>query len=321
MDNTNNACHANQATASNPVYYRSFVRETKPKRTTRMLVQFDCSAEEVDKRVHQAIEKTLHKLLKYREQLSKIDNRLERVIRPLEDYSNGITFKKMRDEGFQVQESERRIAFNQEVVNHLAERVPKELDFEELPIALLMFILHEIIHVSQGMKHFDDVQCMKKVGKDGLARLGELDLRSDFLAAKTLALVEVWHSKRGYNPSEYVSAFFKIWCRTGQKILRLFPAKDREHKQRRVFGYLLMSNQARKAFCRGASTLNFDAEMWPVWSESSDWLSIYSNGEPVIPGCSVDPEIMKQILMEIKEEKYNDAMGSVDKLVKPIFLL
>ena len=64
----------------------------------------------------------------------------------------------------------------------------------------------------------------------------------------------------------------------------------------------------------GNYPLEFNAEMWPVWNESLTSLSIYSDGEPLLPGSSVNPELMNQILCNISMGCYDKAYSHIGEL-------
>ena len=109
-------------------------------------------------------------------------------------------------------------------------------------------LCHEVSHASQGLRHYKDVQRMKSVGESfGRARMGELDLRSHFRVANTLSYNFALETEKFPNQRAYIRYFYRIWCQVCRMLVESFPTNNqkninREDKQRRMFGYLLMSN-------------------------------------------------------------------------------
>ncbi|HEY9861307.1 MAG TPA: hypothetical protein V6D16_17540, partial [Candidatus Obscuribacterales bacterium] len=252
----------------------------------------------------------VRQILKHSRKLSEIDPQTEEITKPLDHYSNGIIFEPLGDDGHLPNDSHRTISLNSKAIIQLTEKVPKQW----LPISLLVFLCHEASHISQRVKYREDVQRMKGVGKDiGEKRMGELDLRSDFLAAHTLSLFFMLHDRKTYNRREYVKWFYEMWHKVCKAMLDAFPANPREDKQQRVFGYLLMSNLISDAYISNYP-LEFEAELWPVWGDSLDWLSIYSSGNPLLSGSPVNPNLMEQILNNISTGEYDVAAAKIRKL-------
>jgi len=279
--------------------------------TCKPIVQPEPIQKHIGERVYKLLNQKIHLLQKYEPKLLQIDSRITRITRPLEDASNGITFLSLGNSGFQVNDSDRMICFNLDV----AMKLTKTVSSEWLHIALMLFMLHEISHISQGIKHHEDVKKLKEVNEDiGRERMGELDLRSDFLSIRSLSLLLMLHEEKVYKENKYIQWFYKISRHVSRQMLDVFPAGDRKDKQQRVFGCLLMSNLIRDAYTKPNVPLEFNAELWPVWSNDLDKISLYSDGEPWLPGCSIDPNLMKKILRDISERNYDKASSGIDEL-------
>jgi len=299
---------ARQISVSSPVFFR--VHKCQPA-TSKHIVQSEPIQKHVGERVYRLLNQKVYLLLKYESKLSRIDSRITRITRPLEEASNGITFISLGDSGFKVNDSDRMICFNLDIAMKLTQTVSSEW----LHLALMLFILHEISHISQGIKHHEDVKKLKEVNKDiGRERMGELDLRSDFLSIRSLSLLLMLHEEKVYKENKYIEWLYKISRNVSRKMLDVFPAGDRKDKQQRIFGWLLMSNLIRDAYTLPNVPLEFNAELWPVWSDALDKISLYSNGEPWLPGCSIDPNLMNKILRDISEGRYDEASSGIDKL-------
>ncbi|MBD2099118.1 hypothetical protein H6F90_29070 [Trichocoleus sp. FACHB-591] len=259
-----------------------------------------------DDKVLRKLKTNVCKIVKYASKLSKIDFQTEEVTKPLVHYSNGIIFEALGEAGHKPNDWNLTISLNLEVIERLIEQIPKQL----LDKALLVFLCHESSHISQNLKRYEDVQRMKDVDLDlGRKRMGELDLRSDFLATHTLSC---FFSKSIYNTA-YIEEFYNIWTKVGRAMLNAFPCSKREDKQQRVFGYLLMSNLISDAYINDRP-LGFNAELWPVWKPSLDWLSIYSNGKPFVAGSPIEPALMEKVLTNISAGEYDVAAAGIREL-------
>lgn len=276
--------------SDNPVFYRFYSRHNS----------------KVDDKVLSKLNTNVRKIVKCASKLSKIDVQTEEVTKPLVHYSNGIIFEALGEAGHKPNDWNLTISLNLEVIERLIEQIPKQL----LDKALLVFLCHEASHISQNLKHYEDVQQMKSVDPDSAKkRMGELDLRSDFLAAHTLSC---FFSKSVYNDA-YIEEFYNIWTKVCRVMLDAFPCSDEEHKQQRIFGYLLMFNLIRDAHISDYA-LEFKAELWPQWSSSRNQLSIYSNGRPLISGAPVSPIVLEQVLINISRGEYDVAATGIEEL-------
>jgi hypothetical protein len=279
---------------ANPVFFRSYSRRDSK------------AGGELVNRLNAKV----RQILKHAHKLAEIDPQTEEITKPLDHYSNGIIFEALEDDGHLPNDSNRTIILNSKAITQLTKKVPKQW----LHISLLVFLCHEASHISQRVKYREDVQRMKGVGKDiGEKRMGELDLRSDFLAAHMLSLFFMLHDRKTYNRREYVKWFYEMWHKVCKAMLDAFPASQREDKQQRVFGYLLMSNLISDAYISNYP-LEFEAELWPVWGDSLDWLSIYSSGNPLLSGSPVNPNLMEQILNNISTGEYDFAAAEIREL-------
>jgi hypothetical protein len=275
---------------------------------------YDYLNDEVKVNVLTQLNGKVDQLLQYSRELANVDPITEEVTRPLEIYSNGIVFESMGEAGLKANDYNRTISLNMECVACLAQKIPKEW----LHIALLVFLCHEASHIAQKIKDHQDVQRIKAVGREfGQKRMGELDLRSDFLATHTLSLFLTLRNRGTYNRKEYIRWFHQIWCYLCRAMLDAFPCSAREDKQQRVFGYLLMANLISDSY-ESNYPLEFEGELWPEWSASLDWLSIFSNSNPLIPGHSINPETMGQVLASISEGEYDVAAARIRELWRKI---
>jgi len=299
------------SSVSIPVFFRTHTRSGE-----EVLSQKQYSFLE-DKVCGTLVEK-IYLLRKYAPDLSKIDPCTEKITNPLKHYTNGIIFEHLEGGSLHVDNGDCTLSLNLEVVVKMAETVPKQFPSDApqqwLRMACLVFLLHETSHISQKLMKHEDVQRMKKVDMNvGRERMGELDLRSDFLAVHTLSLLQTFHEEKTYNHRKYIRWFYEIWCGICRTMLEVFPSNRRKDKQQRIFGYLLMSKLIRDAHLSNYP-LEFNGELWPVWNDSLEWLSIYSQCEPLISGCTVDSVLMMRILEDISIGNYDNALPKLDEL-------
>lgn len=244
--------------------------------------------------------------------LSQIDHRTEDITRPLEYYFCGVVFEPLGDKSLKVNDPNRTLSLNVEVITCLTHTVPKKLIHE----AILVFLCHEVSHISQRLGSYEDVQRMKEVDLEaGRQRMREFDLRSDFLAVHTLSLFYNIKQYGVYNTEGYIHWLHHLWNKACREMLGVFPIDRRKDKLQRVFGYLLMSNLIADAHL-GHYPLEFRAELCPDWSSQLDILSICSNGYPLVPSSKVDPELMQKILDDISTGSYDSASSGIRDIYK-----
>ncbi|PSB24626.1 hypothetical protein C7B82_26780 [Stenomitos frigidus ULC18] len=296
-----------------PVFFRTYTCSGD-----RVISKELCSL--LNEKVCSTLGDKLYLLRKYAPELSKIDPFTEKITNSLEHYANGIIFERLEYGSLRVNSADRTLSLSLEIVVKMAEAVPKRFSSDRpqqwLRMACLVFLLHEVSHIAQKLAEYEDVQRMKEVDvRIGRERIGELDLRSDYLVVHTLSLFLMFHDERAYNHRKYIRWFYELWCGVCRAMLDVFPNDGREDKQQRIFGYLLMSKLIRDAHLSNYP-LEFNGELWPVWNPSLDGLSIYSQGEPFISGCPVDSALMKQILEDISTSNYGRALPKIDELWK-----
>lgn len=298
--------------SSNPIYFRCYSLSPKQRQKSGLeFVHGESLSSIVGAKTHKLLDQKIRLLLKNAKKLLEVDCGTGEVTRPLEHYTEGITFTHLREGNYQIDGSRRVLIFDLETISQIA---ASQITQEWLHIALAIFLLHEVTHISQRLGNYENVQLMKKVTKyKGRERVGELDLKNDFLAVHTLSLLLTLHSKKTYNRRIYIEWFYEIWYKVCRPMLDIFPPSGREDKQQRVFGHLLMSNLIRDAHISNYP-LEFDGELWPVWNESLDWLSIYSDGEPLISGNPVDPNGMNLCLSHIRSGEYDVAAEEISKI-------
>jgi hypothetical protein len=269
-------------------------------------------------KVSRTLGEKLYLLREYAPKLSKIDLHTEKITKPLEHYENGIIFEHLESGSLRANGADRTLSLSLEIVIKMAGIIPKRFPSDSpqqwLRMACLVFLLHEISHIAQKLVKYEDVQRMKEVDIGiGRERLGELDLRSDYLVVHTLSLFLMFHEEKAYNHRKYIRWFYNLWCGVCRSMLDVFPSNKRKDKQQRVFGYLLMSKLISDAHLSNYP-LEFNGELWPVWNTSLDGLSIYSQGEPFVSGCKVDSAIMVQILEGISTGSYDNVLPEIDRL-------
>lgn len=249
-------------------------------------------------------------LLHYASRLANIDACTENITKPLRRYPRGIVFEDLGDRSHNPNRPDGTFSINSRVVDRFRQTISTK---EIICFALLIYVFHEAAHSSQGLKDYEDVQRMKKVEQSiGRGRLGELDLRSDFWAARTLSLFMMLKYYGEYNDNRYIENFRHIWCEICGAMLKAFPVGDRKDKQQRVFGYLLMAKLTADAYEK--PPLRFCAELWPEWSPDLKWLSIYSNSYPSIHGEEVDSDVMTQVLTSITNGDFDKASHGIAKI-------
>jgi hypothetical protein len=183
--------------------------------------------------------------------------------------------------------------------------------------ALTIYFLHEITHSSQGIPSHEDVQAMKSVNRtSGNRLLLEFDLRSDYLAANTLSMIEtlMQNSSFNYNRKIHSDELYQMWCVVRRGMMYAFPrnrdSKLRKTQVRRIFGHLLMSHILKQKYYHKVPFL-LDGELLPDWSSGSDKLSIASNQQPWIIGARVDPISMRKIERLIQSSCFDDAEAEI----------
>ena len=249
-------------------------------------------------------------LLSFSDRLMRMDEQSKEVLIPLSEYKNGVSFGHIGDAGIKWNEHSKKIILNFNVVRKISQLVDKE----HLHLALMVYLCHEVSHLSQNIKSHNDVIRMKMTDLDDARdRVGELDLRSDFLAVHTISLLLTLHNKGENNQKVYVAWFHKIWNDLCRKMLATFSKVSRLDKKKRVFGHLLMSYLIREAYLKN-KPLEFDAELWPVWSQNLDRLTLYSKGRVFNAGSPVDAVIMQEALEKIEFGEYSNAEALIGTL-------
>jgi hypothetical protein len=261
----------------------------------------------------------------YHARFGKLDARTEDVFRPILDIQQ-IVISDIQDQGILV---ERKIAHLNlkifiELANFALKNAWQSAGLEPhcwLSIALSVYFFHEITHSSQGIPKHEDVKAVKAVNQtSGKRLLVELDLRSDYLAAHTLSILETFQECGSHNFSTYDKWFNTVWCKVCRGMLESFSNlnsgnNSRKDKVRRVFGFLLMAHLFHESYSH-RSPIRLNEELLPDWSPAMDRLSIESARQPWIRGEKVDPTLMKKIRRLIIQCKYDDAEEAIVTLWK-----
>ncbi|NJO79929.1 MAG: hypothetical protein HC827_16390 [Cyanobacteria bacterium RM1_2_2] len=301
------------APAANPVFFRTYSNQeissvsrstANPEHKQRQEAAVEALMQPVNAKVQD--------LLRLSRTLSNTDPRTENITVPLAHYQGGIILESLGREGpsFRADDVNRTISLNRETAINLVRMVPKEWRV----YALLVFLFHDVAHSPQGLKHHEDVRRLKITHESfGQERMGELDLRNDFLAVHTISLYGTLKECKAYNHRNYIARFYLIWNEVCGSMLDAFPPAQRKDKQQRVFGFLLMSNLINDAHLE-KRPLEFEGEMWPVWDESLSHLSILSNGHILHPGSPVDSQLMAQIIGLISANQYREAAFGIKQV-------
>jgi hypothetical protein len=261
----------------------------------------------------------------YHARFSRLDARTEDVVRPILDIQK-IVISDIQDRGILV---ERKIAYLNlrvfiELANFALKNSWESAGLEPhswLSIALSIYFFHEITHSSQGIPKHEDVKAVKAVNQtSGKRLLVELDLRSDYLAAHTLSILETFQECGSHNFSTYDKWFNTVWCKVCRGMLESFSNlnsgnNSRKDKVRRVFGFLLMAHLFHESYSH-RSPIRLNEELLPDWSPAMDRLSIESARQPWIRGEKVDPTLMKKIRRLIIQCKYDAAEEAIVALWK-----
>jgi hypothetical protein len=311
VQNLSSACAVEVNPSSEPALFRD-CKATNSKNCELWfeIVNREVLSSAVGEKVCRLVEQKLYLLQKYSRKLAQIDERVKNITKSFEDFPQGIEFEELNDRGFVPNDKNQRLIFNISTISCIAQKVPREW----LHMAILVFLFHEVSHISQKVKFHEDVQRIKAVDRDyGRNRLMELDLSSDFLAVHTLSLLLTLHDKKEYNRKVYIEWFYKTWRKVCGQMLDVFSVGKRQDKQRRVFGALLMSNLIRDAYVSNYP-LEFEAELIPKWSANLDKLSIYSEGCPLIANSCVDPRLMSQAIDYISTGEFDAAASFIAKI-------
>lgn len=259
----------------------------------------------------------IYQLRKYASQLRRIDPRTESITRQFSAYPNGVIFEPLpvQEGNIRANDVDGTLSFNLETIVKLGDAVrgcPNTAPHQTwMRLACTVFVFHEASHLSQGLGKYRDIKRIKNVDTASI-RLGELDLRSDFIAAKTLSLLNILQSDEPNSQQEYIAWLHRIWCILGKALLQAFPAGKKRVKQQRVFGYLLMASIIHDAFSSDRA-LEFKAELWPEWNDSFTHLTIWSDGNLNI-SRAVDSDLLRRILDEISAGDYGAAFSDVRSL-------
>jgi hypothetical protein len=256
----------------------------------------------------------------YSDRFVKVDPQLEYVVRPLMDIKE-IKIVDLQDRGILV---DRHIAsLNLDVILKLSEFASSQDEMEVsewLSIAMTIYFLHEMVHSSQGIPRHEDVQAMKSVNQtSGRRMMVEFDLRSDYLAAHTLSILETFRQNEFYTIPGYEKNMYLIWCKVCRGMLQAFhkPISSRKDKLRRIFGYLLTAHVLCESY-KGISPIALKGELLPEWSQNKDKITITSNHRPYVLGQSVCHISMKKILRLILRGDYDAAQDSIALLWKTL---
>ena len=245
---------------------------------------------------------TRQKVLRYAEDLITIDSRTEDVIQPLFKYCGGFSLENLNKPCYKTCDSTQKLILNKKYIIRLTETVP----LIHILDAVTLFTFHEVYHISQGFKYFDDVSKLKAIV--GTSKMGHFDLQSAFIAAHTVSLIRMLEQAQIYSTAIYIQNFYKFWCQIGGGLLNLFPASQNKVKQKRFFGFLLMAYLTHNAYWHKHS-LEFNSELWPEWTDSLDQLVVFGKyGNIWLRPSVVDSQLMEKILSAITTGSYSTAL-------------
>ena len=268
--------------------------------------------------VGEPLSRKLYKLLQLAENLLVLDKRTEMVTRPLAEYSNGLVIRDLDEGSAYWNSAQRTITLDQNFVSKLISPKQKNYTEGQVHIQILVALCHEACHYSQNISNYEDVQRMKSVDYDRWQeRMGVLDLEADYVAAYTVSRLFCLIDSRNRNPQLHLVWFDKIWRTVCRSMLEAFSPPSRKGTHQRVFGYLLMSNLLKKHLI-SKLPLEFDAELWPDWSEDLTHFYVQTRGKPWIHGADVSPILMSQILDHLSVGKYDLASAQIESLWKTI---
>ena len=245
---------------------------------------------------------------------------LEGIIRSILEYGSEITIKPLGEKGIVLQRKASYI--NLEVILKFAGFALENCDLDAerwFGMAITIYYLHEISHDSQGFAKHENVKAIKSINQHlGRHAFVELDLRSDYLAARTLSILETFRGSGPYNDKAYRDHLYLIWCKVCRGMLETFSRKghSRKDKVRRVFGYLLMSHCIQKSY-RGAP-FSLTGELVPNWNTTWTEFSVKTNDFFLIPGVQVERRIMRKIHKLISDGKYDLAQENIVELWRTI---
>ncbi len=247
-------------------------------------------------------------------------NELQGIIKSILQYGSEITIKPLGEKGIILQRKASYI--NLEVILKLAEFALESCDLNVerwFGMAMTIYFLHEISHDSQGFAKYENVKAVKSINQNfGRSTFVELDLRSDYLAARTLSVLETFRVCGPYNDKIYRDHLYLIWCKVCRGMLETFSRKgnSRKDKIRRIFGYLLMSHCIQDSY-RGVP-FSLTGELVPNWNTTWTEFSVKTNDFFLIPGVKVEKRIMRKIHRLISNGEYDLAQESIVELWRSI---
>ncbi len=245
------------------------------------------------------------------------DPQIGGIVRVIEGDVSRIIIASINDKGIEI--SKKDCYLNLDVFLSLAEFAHQSVDIpdEWLGMALSIYFFHEVNHASQGIARHEDVKAVKSINEAyGRKIITALDLRSDYLAAHTMAILSTLRCGAFSRPL-YKENFYKIWCHVCRGTLQAFPSKHRLRKGdiQRILGYLLMSHLIKDSSHKN-SPLFIEGELLPDWCRDMTRINISMNQRPWISGLEVDPRNMQQAINSIRKGEYDQAEEEVGSILR-----
>ncbi|MGP9820936.1 hypothetical protein ACTZWW_13045 [Salinarimonas sp. NSM] len=190
-----------------------------------------------------------------------------KIIRPLNRLSGGVAFEYLSgDAAFEIDEDEKRMLLNLNAIEMIFANI---LELDSLAnytetVALSerlveLYVLHELIHVSQNLYRFSDVQALKRLASHD--RLGELDLLADHDAARFVAAVMMARSQAS-GRNGFLNHLLTSLVAMNTVAPTTFGAPpDKPHKQRRFLGSAISTAFLDEAGCDFAA---FEQQFFPL---------------------------------------------------------
>jgi hypothetical protein len=198
-----------------------------------------------------------------------------------------------------------------------ADRIePNQID----RMAVALFLLHEVVHISQAIPEYSDVQTLKRTA--GASYLAELDLIADIESARAYAAVE--SIPEGLGEAAYVewfaaSIFFMIsFC------FPVFGFRGKRAKVSRALGLALSfllaqahsDNEVLALRCRP----RFDWPMFPVIAADGKSIlikSLRTGGQVIAIHSVVNPTALRELLKVLDSGRADLVLAHAKRVLLP----
>jgi hypothetical protein len=209
------------------------------------------------------------RLLEAREWLHAVDHRTEDITWPCEQYATvGIVEFDSRNTCLIAEPPRSTLWLGRPILDDMVEQLPEHLR----DAAGEWFFVHQLVHVSQGLR-YRDFRVLNRVGNRHETMRPDCD--ADYISLKTLALLAAQDERA--DSSAYVIHIDALLDDLVPAMIRMDPnifiPRARDIEIRRIFALLLLRYYFTQAVEHGFPSP--DASFFPWWSEDYDHLYVF----------------------------------------------